>query len=139
MSDREDHVTRGKQGMNMTNNEIVRNYQQAKNKRQQIEILADLNETDKDTIKGILKAGGIDLRSANTRAVKIEAADPIPGEVGYVQLPEIKIPLGIPPREIAETLFNESRIKDIIEAIHRYYEAEQPIPEEWRAELKERL
>lgn len=90
--------------MTMTENEILRSYQQAKNKKQQIEILADLNQVPKDTIKAILRENGIDMRSANTgnrkpaiinkdfddeinKMIKelpvIEAADPVPGEVGY--------------------------------------------------------
>ena len=90
--------------MTMTENEIVRNYQQAKRKGQQIEILADLNQVSKDTIKAILRENRIDMRSANTGNRKpaiinkdfddeinkmieefpvIEAADPVPGEVGY--------------------------------------------------------
>ena len=165
--------------MTMTENEIVRDYRAAKNKQQQIAILADLNTTTTDEIKKILKANGVDLRGGSFRKKKpaiinedfenavqemieeskekyvIEAADPVPGEMGYVQilqgsetkLPELppkepeykKPPLGLSPRDIAEKWFNESRIKDIIEAMHRYYEADEDIPEAWRFELKERL
>ena len=45
------------QNMEMTKKEICRNYLGAKKKRAQIEILADLNNTDKATIKEILKEG----------------------------------------------------------------------------------
>ena len=147
--------------MNMTEKEIVRNYQQAKNKKQQIEILADLNETSKDIIKDILKDHGIDMRSANignrksaiinkdfddeiNKTIKelpvIEAADPVPGEVGYKDPEPVKQPpLGLTPRRLAEAIFNETRIKDIIAAMDRYYAENMAIPEEWRQELKERL
>lgn len=165
--------------MTMTENEIVRNYRAAKNKQQQIAILADLNATSTDEIKKILKSNGVDLRGGSFRKKKpaiinedfenavqemidegnkrdvIEAADPVPGELGYVQiidsseikLPELppkepeynKPPLGLMPKDIAEKLFNDSRIRDIIEAMHRYYEADKDIPEAWRFELKERL
>ena len=139
--------------MTMTDNEIVREYKAAKNKQHQIEILADLNTTSKDEIKKILKANGVNLRGGNFRAKKpiIEAADPVPGEIGYVEIisnTETKLPipvkepappLGLTPRDIAENLFNESRIRDIIEAMHRYYEADKEIPYEWKFELKDRL
>lgn len=44
--------------MTMTNAEIVADYRQAKNKRSQIGILADLNSTDAGTIKDILREAG---------------------------------------------------------------------------------
>ena len=154
--------------MNMTEKEIVKNYREAKNKKLQIEILADLNVTNKDEIKAILKKHGVDLRGGNYRTKKpavinqdfedavnemieqtehkplpeIEAADPVMGEVGYRPMPEVvekKPPLGIPPRQMAEIMFNEQRIQDIVHAMHRYYEADMDIPLEWRTELKERL
>lgn len=154
--------------LEMTEKEIVRNYRASRNKKQQIEILADLNNTTKDIIKAILKENGVDLRGGNYRAKKpatinqdfedavnemieqsehkplpeIEAADPVPGEVGYRPMPEVvekKPPLGIPPRQMAEMMFNEKRIQDIVYAMHRYYEADMDIPLEWRTELKERL
>ena len=56
--------------MTMTDNEIVRDYRAAKNKKMQIEILADLNTTTKDEIKKILKANGVDLRGGNYRSKK---------------------------------------------------------------------
>lgn len=130
--------------MTMTENEILREYKTAKDKKHQIEILADLNTTSIDEIKRILKDNGVDLRGANGRKTipKVEAADPVPGELGYVQiiegsekeLPDLphkeeKPPIGLTPRELAERMFNESRVRDIIEAMHRYYEANMAIPE----------
>ena len=56
--------------MVMTENEIVRDYKAAKNKRQQIEILADLNATTVDEIKAVLKSNNVDLRGGNYRAKK---------------------------------------------------------------------
>lgn len=132
--------------MEMTDSEIVKSYKRASNKKAQIEILAELNATTKDTIKAILKANDVDLRGGNYRSkqpekvIEIEAADPQPGELGSEFPPTVeKPPLGIPPRGIAEALFSESRIKDIVEAMHRYYEAGMKIPLEWREELKDRL
>ena len=77
----------------------------------------------------------------------IEPADPVPGEAAFTELPDTstelpvleKPPIGLAPRYIAESQFRESRIKDIIYAMYRYYEADKTIPEDWRFELKERL
>ena len=44
--------------MTMTNEEICRDYRTAKSKLKQIQILAELNECSKDTIKRILVEGG---------------------------------------------------------------------------------
>lgn len=161
--------------MYMTENEIVREYRSAKDKRHEIEILADLNATTADEIKKILKANGVDLRGGSFRPRKaaaicinddfedevqkmikksktektvIEPADPVPGETAFnndfasaaiVPIQESKPPLGLTPRDIAESMFNESRIRDIVAAMNRYYEADKAIPVEWCAELKERL
>lgn len=51
--------------MQMTDGEVVLNVMQAKDKRAQISICADLNCCSEDKIKDILKAQGIDLRSLN--------------------------------------------------------------------------
>lgn len=45
--------------MEMSNEEIVRRYRQAKNKRQQVNILAQLNSCEKDEIIEVLKQEGI--------------------------------------------------------------------------------
>ena len=72
--------------------------------------------------------------------LEIEAADPVPGEIGFNEFNVVpRPPLGLTPRNIAEELFNEARIWDIIEAMHRYKEANMAYPAEWREELKERL
>ncbi len=127
--------------MMMTDGEIVKSFREAKNKRQQISILAELNATSEDIIRTILKSKGIDLRSANAgkkkKSMEIEAADPVPGEAGYKS--ETEPPLGIAPRELAEQAFNESRICEIIQGMSRYYDAGKSIPQVWREELKERL
>ena len=157
--------------MYMTENEIVREYRSAKDKRHEIEILADLNTTSTDEIKKILKSNGVDLRVGNFKPRKaaaiineefenavqemidepkkvIEPADPVPGETAFnddfasaviVPAKESKPPLGLTPRDIAESMFNKSRIRDIVAAMNRYYEADKAIPVEWSAELKERL
>ena len=45
--------------MYMRDGEIVREYRLAKNKKMQVEILADLNACKKDIIIGILKTAGV--------------------------------------------------------------------------------
>lgn len=47
--------------MQMSKDEIVRKYKEAKNKKHVIEILADLNTCDKSLIRTILTEGGISL------------------------------------------------------------------------------
>ena len=48
--------------MQMTNGEIVASYRQAKNKKEQVKILAELNCCTQDEIKKILLEGGLDVR-----------------------------------------------------------------------------
>lgn len=48
--------------MEMTKNEILRNWEGAKNKKEQIQILADLNQTSPEDIKDILLEMGVDYR-----------------------------------------------------------------------------
>lgn len=49
--------------MQMTNEEITRDFQQAKNKKEQISVLADLNACTAEEICEILREGGIDGRT----------------------------------------------------------------------------
>lgn len=48
--------------MQMTDSEIVRDYREAKNKREQVTILADLNRCEKEEIIDILLKNGVDQR-----------------------------------------------------------------------------
>lgn len=48
--------------MQMSNEEIVRSYREAKDKAKQLGILSELNACDKQKIKDILAEGGIDHR-----------------------------------------------------------------------------
>ena len=45
--------------MQMTNEEIVRSYKEAKHKKEQVGILAELNTCTRDQIIDILRAGGV--------------------------------------------------------------------------------
>lgn len=48
--------------MQMTEGEILRSYREAKNPKEQINVLAELNAVPKDTIIDILKKQGVDGR-----------------------------------------------------------------------------
>lgn len=59
----------------MTDEEIVRDYQQAKNKQKQIKILADLNCTTPSEIKAILAEAGVEGVAAPKRMVHRSAPE----------------------------------------------------------------
>lgn len=48
-------------------------------------------------------------------------------------------PIGLSPRNIAETAFSKQRADEILEAMRRYSDADMAIPREWLDELTERL
>lgn len=58
--------------MYMTNSEIVRNYNSAKSKRTQIQILADLNMCSAAKIKEILISEGIELPSRKREVAPVQ-------------------------------------------------------------------
>lgn len=58
--------------MQMTNGEIIANYRQAKNKKEQLKILAELNACTQDEIKKILLEGGLDVRQLPRTREKTE-------------------------------------------------------------------
>lgn len=70
----------------MTAEEIVRDYQQAKNKQKQIKILADLNCTSPSEIKSILTAAGVEGVTAPKRVVH-RAGAKAPAEPEPEQIP----------------------------------------------------
>ena len=53
--------------MNMTENEIVRQYKEGKNQREQIKILADMNLCENEEIEKILMANGCDIPKNNPK------------------------------------------------------------------------
>lgn len=62
--------------MQMSEQEIVRDYLESKNKGKQVGILAELNACSKDKIIEILKAGGVDSRQLpRTRGPKLKKAE----------------------------------------------------------------
>lgn len=62
--------------MQMTKDEIVTSFKQAKNPTEQVRILADLNATDVPTIKRILLEGGVDIRKLPRERQKAAPAKP---------------------------------------------------------------
>lgn len=56
----------------MSNEEIVVRYRQAKNKGEQVQILADLNDCPVERIIGILTANGVDNRCFNNLRAKLK-------------------------------------------------------------------
>ena len=98
--------------MQMSDVEIVRSYREAKDKRSQVGVLAELNACSKDYIREILKRSGIDapkpgrksttepepVKAALTemakQAVKKEPADPeeVPDELMEIAQDRLKSP-----------------------------------------------
>lgn len=64
--------------MIMTNEEIVRDYLQARNKQKQIKILADLNQTSQSEIKAVLAAADVAGVKAPKRIVRQKPAESAP-------------------------------------------------------------
>ena len=89
--------------MEMKDSEIVKSYKAARYKKQQINILAELNAVTPEEIKAILKAHNVDLRGGNYRTkpkeekpeeiLEIDAADPVPGKIGYKEPEKVTIPM----------------------------------------------
>lgn len=73
-------MSRGRCGivMNMTNEEIVRDYQQARNKSKQLKILADLNCVSPGEIRQVLAQAGVPGVKMPERIVKRKPAPAIP-------------------------------------------------------------
>ena len=64
--------------MTMTNEEIIRDYLQARNKNKQIKILADLNMVKPSEIKAILAAASVAGVKAPKRIVRPKTAESAP-------------------------------------------------------------
>ena len=78
--------------MEMTYPEIVRNYKQAKNKEEQIEILADINCCTQAEIRKILINAGLEVKTAkrtkaagNRKTTKIAHKKPLPHEEPIIE------------------------------------------------------
>ncbi len=70
--------------MNMSVDEICRNYRQAKDKREQIKIIADLNCTSKDEIiKVLVDCGEMEPREIRTKKTAKKQAAELPEPVAH--------------------------------------------------------
>ena len=149
----------------MTENEIVRSYQEAKNKKQQIGILADLNNTTSDRIKEIIENAGALVKPGRPKATvkgchkdhtgHCEGCDeydlcidnkkewyvtgPKTPEAPKEQPKQEKPPLGLMPRSVFESKCEQQRVIDILDAMERYSNADKVIPVDWVSELRERV
>ena len=63
-----------KKNMVMTNEDIVRSYKEAKDRRAQIKVLAELNVCPQELIIEILKEGGVDWRELPRQRKKADVA-----------------------------------------------------------------
>lgn len=66
--------------MQMTREEIVRDYLQAKNKSKQLKVLADLNLTTQSEIRRVLIEGGVEGVKAPKRLMKWAPVSAVPKE-----------------------------------------------------------
>ncbi len=111
--------------MQMTESEIVRSYNQADKKREQIRILSELNCCEKSVIRQILRDNGIQVAEPGNRYTKKQEqpieTEPKPEKitvpesvVSFVEMQIRKI-----DREIAD---NEAQMETFSAAIKRLYE-----------------
>ena len=73
--------------MQMTNEEIVRDYTQAANKNKQIKILADLNQTSPSEIQTILAKEGVEGVKMPARIAKRRSEAKAPGPASDLDEP----------------------------------------------------
>jgi len=145
----------------MTNGEIITSYKQAKNQREQINILAQLNSTTTDAIKDILTQAGITLPQPkaqifDARADKIisdgiangKTAAQIADEIGGVSKQQVMsrtsylrkqgrlTPAGTAPAEPAAKLKIPACVADFVAAKIAELQAEIDLKTAELAELK---
>ena len=132
--------------MTMTNEEICRDYRQAKAPSKQIAILAELNQCDRKTIKDILVAGGCKLpgncvgTKTKSRGVPLAGPEPQePAKTDSVPQEPAKLPgaknddgklqlSAVPPEAIVA-----------IARIREYGNRKYADPENWRRVLPEKF
>lgn len=127
--------------MTMGKSEIVREYKQAKNPKEQIKILAELNCCTVEVIKGVLSEAGIDVNKRGRKPKTPET--PIKTQRGGISAVKTekgeKIAPKIPTKPIktqAEDDFGEvEEIEEIIEPSSYPEEVEETIREVLHKEL----
>lgn len=93
--------------MQMTSEEILRDFRQAKHKKEQIKILAELNACSVEEIVDILKAQGVDGRSLHCAKIK---KNPSPPEINSPDLSQLQ-------QRIERLLFEKQCIDAELETI----------------------
>ncbi len=98
--------------MQMSNEEIVKMYRESKNKKAQVEILADLNACGKEKILSILKEGGVSPTEMPRNRKKTECDERLP------RLEERKVEREVLPDIVKEAICKLMEIEQ--EAIDRH-------------------
>lgn len=99
-----------KKNMVMTNEDIVRSYREAKDRRAQIKVLAELNVCPQELIIEILKEGGIDWRELpKARKKKEETAFTLAEKAPSVELDKADLDKG------SKAEGNEAKPSEIME------------------------
>ena len=118
----------------MSDEEIVRNYREAKDKKKQVGILADLNVCKPEEIIEILKRGGVPHyalpRKSSPRLVE-------PKQEQQMQEKPKQEPTRAPvaaagPKPVTPyKIYVEERLRELIRGIRDFAEAREPIDPEW--------
>ena len=109
--------------MIMSDNEIVRNYQEAKNKKAQIEILADMNCCQKKDICEVLSNNGVEIEGK------------APGKRGRKPKSLILSDMRLEPEKIAPT---KGIRKKLAEDLQKEKEKADPVRDQVMIELKDK-
>ena len=125
--------------MQMTNDEIVMRYKQAKSKGDQVQILAELNDCPVERIIGILTSAGIDNRNFNRLRAKLEKHEPQKEQAGAEEQPEAD---ELPPMDRRFPVEVAKELSKTVEKAHQesYYceELFEPIRKEVAALMDKR-
>lgn len=134
--------------MMMSDTEICASYRDAKNKNTQIEVLAELNATDQETIKGILKKRGVlyGKRGPKPKAIARELAKAAGVEIHENVLEKMEAKKAEEVAEAAGVPVSEE-LKESFEKIEKDYEKEKqvvphirvPIPPIVREAIEDKL
>lgn len=123
----------------MTKNEILRDWEEAKDKKEQIQILADLNCTSPEEIKNILIELGVDYRRLPREKKREKAAEAAeapkaqPKKKAEVKTPEA--PKHEKPKVEPRRKHALRRMEQLLQAVVTQEMADDIPDEEWVEEL----
>lgn len=120
--------------MQMNNAEIVKSYREAKDKKKQVSILAELNACEKEKIISILKDGGISDRELPRNRKKTESEE---GDAETLILKEVFLKPLIPNKQEPEAKSRICMPEVVREVICRQMEKEQEAIDYHSHRLKE--